>query len=484
MDPLEDHYLNVTRKQFFAKTAAGIGGLALGSLMNQSLLANSPLERGLLGAPHFPAKAKRVIYLFQNGGPAQQDLFDYKPGLLEKYDQDLPDSVRGNQRITGMTSRQARFPIVPSIFKFNKHANNQDGLWVSELYPYTAQIAKEICVVKSMHTSAINHEPGITVLQTGSELPGRPSFGSWASYGLGSANENLPGFVVMISQAQGGNVQTVSSRLWGSGFLPGEHQGVNLRGAADPVLFLNDPSGIERQDRRRMLDFLAKRNQEEAQRSKDPDVTARIAQYEMAYRMQMSVPELTDFSGESAETLAMYGPNVQKPGAYAYNCLMARRLSERGVRFIQLYNRGWDQHNNLPRDLKKQAAASDQPQAALIKDLKQRGMLDDTLVIWGGEFGRTTYGQGGLSKTNYGRDHHPRCFTMWFAGGGIKPGISYGRTDDYGYNIVENPVHVHDLHATLLHLMGINHEQLTYRHQGRDFRLTDVHGHVMSDLLI
>ncbi len=483
MNPLEDHYLNLTRRQFFAKGAAGIGGLALGSLMKQPALAGSPLERGILGAPHFPAKAKRVIYLFQNGGPAQQDLFDYKPELMEQYDKDLPDSIRGKQRITGMTSRQARFPVAPSIFKFNKHENNEDGLWVSELYPHTGAIAKEICVVKSMHTSAINHEPGITFLQTGSELPGRPSFGSWASYGLGSANENLPGFVVMISQGYG-NMQTISSRLWGSGFLPSEHQGVNLRGAEDPVLFLSDPNGIERQDRRRMLDFLAKRNQEEALRSNDPDVAARIAQYEMAYRMQMSVPELTDFAEESEDTLAMYGPDVKKAGSYAYNCLMARRLAERGVRFIQLYNRGWDQHGNLPKDIKKQADATDQPQAALIKDLKQRGMLDDTLVIWGGEFGRTTYSQGTLSKTNYGRDHHPRCFSMWFAGGGIKPGISYGQTDDYCYNIIENPVHVHDLHATLLHLMGINHEQLTYRHQGRDFRLTDVHGHIINDILV
>ena len=482
MNPLENHYLNMTRRQFFSKSAAGIGGLALGSLMNNQLFAQSAFERGILGAPHFTPKAKRVIYLFQNGGPAQQDLFDYKPQLQEKFDQDLPDSVRGKQRITGMTSGQSRFPIAPSMFKFNKYENNEDGLWVSELYPHTGAMAKELCVVKSMHTSAINHEPGITFLQTGSELPGRPSFGSWASYGLGSANENLPAFVVMISQGFG-NMQTISSRLWGSGFLPSEHQGVNLRGAEDPVLFLNDPKGISRSDRRRMLDHLAKVNFEEAQRSQDPDVAARIAQYEMAYRMQMSVPELTNFDDESDETLDLYGPNVKTAGSYAYNCLMARRLAERGVRFIQLYNRGWDQHNNLPAQIKGQANATDQPQAGLLKDLKRRGMLDDTLVIWGGEFGRTTYSQGKLTKTNYGRDHHPRCFTMWFAGGGIKPGISYGQTDDYGYNIIDKPMHVHDLHATLLHLMGINHEQLTYRHQGRDFRLTDVHGHIINDIL-
>jgi len=436
-----------------------------------------------MGAPHFAPKAKRVIYLFQNGGPAQQDLFDYKPGLTEKFDKDLPDSVRGDQRITGMTSGQARFPIAPSMFKFNKYDNNEDGLWVSELYPHTGAIAKELCVVHSMHTSAINHEPGITFLQTGSELPGRPSFGSWASYGLGSANENLPGFVVMISQPQGGNAQTVSSRLWGAGFLPSDHQGVNLRGSDNPVLFLKNPKGISRMDRRRMLDLLSFQNQTETERSQDPEVEARIAQYEMAYRMQMSVPELVDFSTESEETLKMYGPYVKTPGTYAYNCLMARRLAERGVRFIQLYNRGWDQHNNLPIDITKQADHSDQPQAALVKDLKRRGMLDDTLVIWGGEFGRTTYGQGRLERDLYGRDHHPRCFTMWFAGGGVKPGVSYGKTDDYGYNIIENPMHVHDLHATLLHLMGIDHERLTYRHQGRDFRLTDVHGHVVHDIL-
>jgi hypothetical protein len=482
MNPLEHHYMNITRRQFFGKTAAGIGGFALGSLMNNQLLAGSPLERGVLGAPHFAPKAKRVIYLFQNGGPAQQDLFDYKPGLTEKFDKDLPDSIRGEQRITGMTSGQARFPVAPSMFKFNKYENNEDGLWVSELYPHTGSLAKELCVVKSMHTSAINHEPGITFLQTGSELPGRPSFGSWASYGLGSANENLPGFVVMISQGYG-NMQTISSRLWSSGFLPSEHQGVNLRGGENPVLFLKDPKGIGRFDRRRMLDMLSFQNQQEHERSQDPEVEARIAQYEMAYRMQMSVPELTSFADESEDTLNMYGPDVKTPGSYASNCLMARRLAERGVRFIQLYNRGWDQHGSLPAQIRKQALHSDQPQAALIKDLKQRGMLDDTLVIWGGEFGRTTYCQGKLTRDNYGRDHHPRCFTMWFAGGGIKPGISYGETDDYGYNIAQNPVHIHDLHATLQHLMGIDHERLTFRHQGRDFRLTDVHGHVIQDIL-
>lgn len=483
MNPLEDHYLQMTRRQFFGKTAASLGSIALGSLLNKSsLAANSPLEKGILGAPHFAPKAKRIIYLFQNGGPAQQDIFDYKPGLTKKFDSDLPDSIRGKQRVTGMTADQLRFPVAPSIFKFNRYDNNEDGLWVSELYPHTGAMAKELCVVYSVNTSAINHEPGITFLQTGSELPGRPSFGSWYSYGLGSANENLPNFVVMISQGYG-NMQAISSRLWSSGFLPSEHQGINLRGSENPVLFLKNPKGINRSDRRRMLDLLSYQNHQESLRSHDPEVAARIAQYEMAYRMQMSVPELADLSSESKDTLEMYGPNVNTPGSYAYNCLMARRMAERGVGFIQLYNRGWDQHNNLPAEIRKQCEATDQPQAALIKDLKQRGMLDDTLVIWGGEFGRTTYSQGNLTQTNYGRDHHPRCFTMWFAGGGVKPGITYGKTDDYSYNITENPMHVHDLHATLLHLTGIDHERLIYRHQGRDFRLTDVHGHIVKDIL-
>lgn len=484
INPLEDHYLGMTRRQFFGKSAAGIGAVALGSLMNKNVVAgNSPLERGSMGAPHFAPKAKQVIYLFQNGGPSQLDMFDYKPNLKDKFDQDLPDSIRGEQRITGMTSRQKRLPIAPSMFKFNRYENNEDGLWVSELYPHTGSMAKEICVVKTLNTTAINHEPGITFLQTGSELSGRPSFGSWVSYGLGASNENLPSFVVMISQGFG-NMQAISSHLWSSGFLPSEHQGINFRGSKNPVLFLQNPKGISRSDRRRMLDLLSLQNHEESLRSNDPEVTARIAQYEMAYRMQMSVPELTDLKSESKETLEMYGPNVNTPGSYAYNCLMARRMAERGVGFIQLYNRGWDQHKTLPSQIKQQCEATDQPQAALLKDLKQRGLLDETLVMWGGEFGRTPYCQGPLKKTNYGRDHHPRCFTMWFAGGGIKPGISYGETDDYGYNIIKDPMHIHDLHATSMHLMGIDHERLTYRHQGRDFRLTDVHGHIVKDILL
>jgi len=484
MDPLEQYALQITRRSLFRKAAAGIGAMALGTLVDNPVngQATDPLRRGALGSGHFAPKAKRVIYLFQNGAPAQQDLFDYKPGLAERFDQDLPDSIRGGQRITGMTSGQERFPIAPTIFKFSKYRNQQDGLWVSELYPHTARMAHELCVIYTVHTEAINHEPGITFLQTGSQQPGRPSMGSWISYGLGRINENLPAFVVMISQGFG-NMQAISNRLWSSGFLPSEHQGVNFRGSGDPVLFLSDPPGISRADRRRMLDAVSQLNQQEYDRAQDTEILARIAQYEMAYRMQMSVPELTNIETEKQATLDLYGPAVRTPGSFAYNCLMARRLAERGVRFIQLYNRGWDQHGNLPKEISQQAEATDQPQAGLLQDLKQRGMLDETLVIWGGEFGRTTYCQGTLTKTNYGRDHHPRCFTIWMAGGGVQPGITYGKTDDYCYNIVENGLSVHDLHATIMHLLGIDHERLTYRYLGRDFRLTDVHGKIITDLL-
>lgn len=485
MDPIEHYNAQISRRSLFRNAAFGIGGMALGSLLNNKVAALSldPLQRGALPAGHVAPKAKRIIYLFQNGGPAQQDLFDYKPGLADQFDKDLPDSIRGGQRITGMTSGQERFPIAPTIFKFSKYRNQQDGLWVSELYPHTARMANEICVIYTLHTEAINHEPAITFLQTGSQLAGRPSMGSWLSYGLGRVNENLPAFVVMISQGFG-NMQAISNRLWSSGFLPSEHQGVNFRGSGDPVLFLSDPQGISRSDRRRMLNVVAQLNQKAYAKSQDDEILARIAQYEMAYRMQMSVPELTNIEEEDQATLDLYGPEVKKPGSFAYNCLMARRLAERGVRFVQLYNRGWDQHGNLPNEIRKQAKATDQPQAGLLKDLKRRGMLDETLVIWGGEFGRTTYCQGGLSKTNYGRDHHPRCYTIWLAGGGVKPGISYGKTDDFCYNIVENGVSVHDLHATIMHLMGIDHERLTFRYQGRDFRLTDVHGNVIKALLV
>jgi hypothetical protein len=484
MDPLEHYYRQITRRSFFRKTATGIGGLALGSLMKAPVWAGSSdlLRKGALGANHLAPKAKRIIYLFQNGAPSQLDLFDYKPGLKQRFDEDLPDSIRGEQRITGMTSGQERFPIAPSMFKFSKYRNQMDGLWVSELYPHTARMANELCVIHTLHTEAINHEPGITFLQTGNQQPGRPSMGSWLSYGLGRVNENLPAFVVMISQGFG-NMQAISNRPWSSGFLPSEHQGVNFRGSGDPVLFLSDPQGITRTDRRRMLDAVAQLNQQEYARTQDPEILARIAQYEMAYRMQMSVPELTNLRTEDQGTLDLYGPEVEKPGSFAYNCLMARRLAERGVRFIQLYNRGWDQHGNLPHEIALQARATDQPQAGLLQDLKRRGMLDETLVIWGGEFGRTVYCQGRLTETTYGRDHHPRCFTVWMAGGGVKPGITYGKTDDYCYNILEKDVSVHDFHATIMHLLGIEHERLTYRYQGRDFRLTDVSGNVITDLL-
>jgi len=482
--PVEQHYLDLTRRRFFGMAGrtmtAGLGATALASLLSQA--AGATAGAGLAGVPHLPAKAKRVIYMHMEGAPSQLDLFDHKPQLRARYNQDLPDSVRQGQRLTGMTSGQARFPVAPSIFRFSRHANNDQGVWLSELLLHLGAAAKEICFIHSMRTDAINHEPGITFFQTGNQQPGRPSFGSWMSYGLGSANANLPAFVVLITQGLG-NMQALSARFWGSGFLPSEHQGCKLRSAGDPVLFLKDPAGLERADRRRMLDLVGALNEQEMARSLDPEVRSRIAQYEMAYRMQMSVPELSDFSSEDKETLELYGPDVTRPGSFAANCLLARRLAERGVRFIQLYMRGWDAHNNLPKEIRLQANAVDQPQAALILDLKRRGMLDDTLVLCAGEFGRTVYSQGTLSETNYGRDHHPRCFSIWLAGGGIKPGITYGRTDDFSYNIVENPVDVHDLHATMLHLLGIDHARLTYRHQGRDFRLTDIAGNVVRDLI-
>ncbi len=483
MHPLEEHYLSLTRRRFFGTAArtmgAGLGTLALSSLLGKRAFAEpSPIALG----PHFTPKAKRVIYLHMEGAPSQIDLWDYKPGLRHRYDQDLPDSIRQGQRLTTMSSGQARFPVAPSIFKFSRYANNQDGIWISELMPHTASVANELCFVHSMRTDAINHEPGITFFQTGNQQPGRPAFGAWTSYGLGSANANLPTFVVLITQGFG-NMQALSARFWGSGFLPSEHQGCKLRSGGDPVLYLKDPEGVARSDRRHMLDLLGALNEREAERTLDPEVNARIAQHEMAYRMQMSVPDLVDFSGEDQETLDMYGPEVKKPGSFAANCLLARRLAERDVRFIQLYMRGWDAHNNLPSEIRQQANAVDQAQAALLKDLRRRGLLDETLVLWAGEFGRTVYSQGTLTNDNYGRDHHPRCFTLWMAGGGIAPGVSYGKTDDYSYNIVENPVEVHDLHATLLHLLGFDHEKLVYRYQGRDFRLTDVFGRVVPELL-
>jgi hypothetical protein len=485
MHPLRESELIETRRHFFGRSAAGIGTAALASLVNPGLFAaeDKPAQAaGLPGLPHFAPKAKRVIYLFMSGAPSQLDMWDYKPKMNEFYDKDLPDSVRNGQRITTMTSGQKRFPIAPSIFKFNQHGKH--GAWVSELLPHTAGVIDDLAVIKTIHTEAINHDPAITYIQTGSQLPGRPSTGAWLSYGLGSMNQNLPAFVVLHSTVNGGfGGQALYARLWGSGFLSTRHQGVSMRSTGDPVLYLSNPAGVSPRMRRRMLDELAKLNQERFDEVGDPEIQSRISQYEMAYRMQTSVPELTDISGESKETLEMYGPEVTKPGTFAANCLLARRLAERDVRFTQVFIRQWDQHGNLPKDIRRQCGIIDQPCAALLNDLKQRGMLDDTLVIWGGEFGRTIYCQGGLTKANYGRDHHPRCYTKWMAGGGVKPGIVYGETDDFSYNVVENPVHIHDLNATILQCLGVNHEQLTYRFQGRDFRLTDVHGNVVQDLL-
>ncbi len=434
-------------------------------------------------ALHFAPKAKRVIYLFMSGGPSHIDLFDYKPKLKEHHGQELPGSIRMGQRITGMTSGQASFPCVAPMFEFKQHG--QSGAWVSELLPNIGSIADEIAIVRSVNTEAINHDPATTYIQTGSQQPGRPSLGAWLSYGLGSENSDLPAFVVMISQGSGNKTdQPIFSRLWGSGFLPSKHQGVRFRSGDDPVLYLSNPPGVDRDDRRAMLDGLSRLNAMAAQSFGDPEINTRIAQYEMAYRMQASVPELTDLKGESKETLDLYGiTDSTEDGGFARNCLLARRMAERGVRFIQLMHRGWDQHGDLPRQIRGQCKDVDRPAAALIRDLKRKGLLDETLVIWGGEFGRTVYSQGALTKTNYGRDHHGRCFSVWMAGGGVKPGISHGETDDYCYNVVKDPVHIHDLNATVLRLLGIDHTRLTFKFQGRDFRLTDVHGNVVPALM-
>jgi uncharacterized protein (DUF1501 family) len=414
-----------------------------------------------------------------SGGPSQLETFDYKPLLNERNGEQLPDSVRRGQRLTGMSGNQASLPMAGSAFKFAQHGKS--GIWMSELLPHTAKVADDLCVVRSMFTEAINHDPAITFLQTGSQVSGRPSIGAWVHYGLGSANENLPAFVVLITR---GKVdQPLYSRLWGSGFLPAEHQGVQFRAGKEPVLYLNNPDGISAASRRQMLDRLRELNEFERDRLGDADLDTRIAQYEMAYRMQSSVPDVTDLSKETESTYELYGPDAKKPGTFAANCLLARRMAERGVKFIQLYHQGWDQHGGLPNGIRQQCKETDQPAAALITDLKQRGMLDDTLVVWGGEFGRTNYSQGKLTATDYGRDHHPRCFSIWMAGAGIKPGTTYGSTDDFGYNVAENGVHVHDLHATMLHQLGVDHERLTYRFQGRDFRLTDIHGKVVKGIL-
>lgn len=475
--------LFLTRRQLFGLTAKGMGIAALASLLNQDgVSAAQERSGGLPGLPHFPPKVKRVIFLHQSGGPSQIETFDYKPALEKLHGTELPDSVRQGQRITGMTSGQSAFPCVKSLFKFSQHG--QSGMWISELLPYTAKVADELTVIKTVNTEAINHDPAITFIQTGFQQPGRPSFGSWASYGLGSENQNLPAFIVLLSTAHALNTdQPLFSRLWSSGFLPSNYQGVRLRGGATPVLYLDNAPGIDPTNRRQMLDAVAQLNRLKHEAFGDPEIETRIAQYEMAYRMQTSVPDLMDLSKEPAQVIDMYGPEARKPGTYAANCLLARRLAERGVRFIQLYHRGWDQHNDLPRDLSLQCKGTDQPTAALIQDLKQRGMLDDTLVVWGGEFGRTVYCQGKLTEVNYGRDHHPRNFVMWLAGGGLKKGLSLGETDDFSYNIVSDPVHVHDVQATILHLLGIDHKRLTYKFQGRHFRLTDVHGELVDKVL-
>lgn len=446
-----------------------------------SSLLQGKTHPALSGLPHHAPRAKRVIYLFQSGGPSQMETFDYKPRLTEFAGTDLPASVRMGQRLTQMSASQSSFPVVASKFSFAQYGQN--GAWVSELLPHTAKIVDRLTIVRSLFTEAINHDPAVTFLQTGFQIAGRPSMGSWVAYGLGAETENLPAFVVMISPGAGTGGQPLYDRLWGSGFLPTRYQGVKFRSVGDPVLYLTNPPGFDRDDRRAYLDTLAQLNQQQFDFTGDPEISTRIAQYEMAFQMQSSVPELTDLKQEPASTFALYGEDARKPGTFAYNCLLARRLAERGVRFIQLYHRDWDHHGGLVAGLPKRCQETDRASAALVADLAQRGMLDDTLVLWGGEFGRTVYCQGRLTKDEYGRDHHPRCFTMWMAGGGMKPGLVYGATDDYSYNITENPVHVYDLQATILHCLGIDHTRLTYKFQGRHFRLTDVHGHVVKDIL-
>ncbi|MCP5523976.1 MAG: DUF1501 domain-containing protein [Verrucomicrobiales bacterium] len=473
----------LSRRMFLNRFGLGLGGIALSGMLGPApALAGTPpgADLGILGGRlHHPARAKRVIYLFMAGGPSQLETFDYKPLLNERQGQELPESVRMGQRLTGMSGNQASLPLAGSAFKFNQHGAN--GTWVSELLPHTAKVVDDLCLVRSMYTEAINHDPAITFLQTGAQISGRPSIGAWVHYGLGSDNEDLPAFVVLVTP---GKVdQPLYSRLWGSGFLPSRHQGVQFRSGTNPVLYLNNPPGVTPASRRQLLDRIRELNEHAAARTGDSGIDARIAQYEMAYRMQTSVPGVMDLSGEPESTFEHYGPDSRKPGTFASNCLLARRLAERGVKFIQLYHQGWDHHGSLPNGMKVQCRETDQPAAALVSDLKQRGLLEDTLVIWGGEFGRTNYSQGKLQPDNYGRDHHPRCFTAWMAGGGVRAGCVHGSTDEFGYNVVDGGVHVHDFHATLLHLLGVDHERLTYFFQGRYFRLTDVHGRVVKALV-
>ena len=470
-----DSPLGLDRRQFLNTFGMGLGGLALADIMQAA--EQNPALHGSTGHP--APKAKRVIFLFQSGAPSQIDLFDHKPQLIKDHGKDLPESIRKGQRLTAMSGNQATLPLVGSPFKFKQHGDS--GAWISDLLPHTAKIADDLCFVKSMYTEAINHGPGVTFMQTGSQFPGRPSMGAWLDYGLGSLNQDLPSFVVMTTKGKGG--QPLISRLWGSGFLPGKHDGVRFRPNKNAVLYLNSPEGIDRADRRKVLDHLRELHELQLEATSDPAVETRIAQYEMAFNMQKSIPDVTDLSDEPESTFELYGEDARKPGTYAANCLLARRLAERDTRFIQLYHPGWDQHGNLPRGIRGQCKETDQASAALVTDLKARGLLDDTLVIWGGEFGRTNYCQGKLTANNFGRDHHPRCFTMWMAGGGVKPGTSYGTTDDYSYNVLDGGVHIHDFHATIMHLLGIDHERLTFKYQGRHFRLTDVHGKVVKPIL-
>ncbi|MGB1114113.1 MAG: DUF1501 domain-containing protein [Flavobacteriaceae bacterium] len=474
---------NYTRRDFLTKTSLGLGGLSLASMLNsENLFASNRIQNAavnLKGLPHYVPKAKRVIYLFQSGAPSQLDLFDHKPLLNKMNGQELPESVFGGQRLTGMTAGQSAFPLAGSHFKFGQ--KGASGAWVSELMPHIGALADDLCFIKSMHTEAINHDPAVTFIQTGSQLPGRPSIGSWLSYGLGSDNKNLPGFVVLITKDKYG--QPLYSRSWGNGFLPSQHQGVQFRSGKNPVLYLDNPPGVTKELREEQLETLSKMQKDKYADIGDPEILSRISQYEMAFKMQTSVPEVMDLSGEPDYIFDMYGEEARIPGSFASNCLLARRLIEKDVRFVQLYHQGWDHHGDLPKNIKIQCKETDQPSAALIKDLKQRGLLEDTLVIWGGEFGRTNYSQGQLTETNYARDHHPACFTIFMAGAGIKKGMTYGKTDEFGYNIIENPVHVHDFQATLMHLLGIDHEKFTFKFQGRRYRLTDVHGKVIQDIL-
>ena len=478
---LLEHSLGFNRRKFLSRMSIGLGSAALGSLLIPDLFSSSSPEEAIMqGLPHFAPKAKRVIYLFQNGAPSQLETFDYKPLLNKMVGQNLPESIRNGQRLTGMTASQTTFPLVGSYFGFKQYGNS--GAWVSDLFPHMSKIVDDICIVKTMHTEAINHDPALTFFQSGAQQGNRPSMGSWVSYGLGTENSNLPAFCVLLSRGKG-NGQGVYSKLWTNGFLDSVHQGVQFSSGENPILYLQDPDGMDRNTRRKMVDQIAALNEMELKNFGDPETAAKISQYEMAYRMQTAVPEIMDTSRESEDIIKLYGADCLVPGTYAANCLLARKLSESGVRFVQLYHQGWDQHGNLPNEMKGQALDVDRPSAALITDLKQRGLLDETLVIWGGEFGRTNYCQGKIAPENYGRDHHPRCFSIWMAGGGIRPGMVYGETDELGYNIIQNPVHVHDFQATVLHQLGLDHEKLTYKFQGRRYRLTDLYGSVVKDII-